>query len=177
VPLNITTTFNPLRLEEAYSPRIRQGEIKDLKGANDRITALETELLTFARKNSELQRKIVENFNKNQELLNTQKREIQTGVEQGNTTIVNRIGGSSSGGGGGSTTSSDITTVSVSLAAGVASPEVFSAPATLISVPVGYTTIDGMLSAEILPPSSLTVSGFTVTPLQSCVCIYSYKLL
>jgi hypothetical protein len=90
-------------------------------------------------------------------------------------TVINTV--TSGGSGGGSVSTSDITTVSVALVGGVATPQVFSAPATLVSIPIGYTTFEGVTSAEILAPTSLTVTGFTITSLQSCTAVYSYKLL
>jgi hypothetical protein len=170
--MNITPKFNALKLGDHYQPRIRSNDSMDVK---ERIKSLEDELVRYARQNSELQKKIVEGFNQNQTLLNTQKREIAAGSEAQATTIVSRI---VSGGSGGSTpTATSIVTASVSLTAGVATPIVFSAPAQLLSVPIGYATVEGLVSAEILAPSALTVAGFTLTSLNTCVCIYSYKLL
>lgn len=101
---------------------------------------------------------------------------VQRVLEGTSTTIIQGVesGLISSGS---SSTGSDITTVTVSLTGGVAAPQVFSAPATLVGIPISYATVEGMLSAEIVVPTSLTVTGFTLTSLQDGTCIYSYKLL
>ena len=78
---------------------------------------------------------------------------------------------------GSSSTTNDITTVSMALVGGTATPVVFSAPATLVSIPISYSTVEGLVSAEIVSPTSLTVSGMTLTSVQDGTCVFSYKLL
>jgi len=144
---------------------------------NDSIIKTVQDLITDNGELRKEQEGLIKHISELSSQLNKMKEYIQKGSVS--ETQINILNGASSGSGGGSSTStlSDITTVSVALTAGVASAQVFSASATLISVPIGYATVDGMTSAEILVPSGLSVAGFTITSLQDCTCIYSYKLL
>jgi len=173
--VKITPTFDPLRVDNFNTLNLRSSEAKDLNGTNARISSLENQLIAYAQKNAELQRKIVEGFNNNQALLNKQKQEITNGVTQETTTtVINRI---SSGGGGGSSTGSTVTVSSQSLTAGVATSIVFSQPAELVALPDCYATIDGLFTLVTYDFTSAEPISFTITPVQDCTIKYAYRLL
>lgn len=101
---------------------------------------------------------------------------IQRVVEATSTTIIQGVTSGTISSGSSSAVDS-VRTVTKSLTGGVASPEVFEAPAVLMGLPIAYATVEGMASSEILVPSSLTVTGFSITAIQDSTVIYSYLLL
>lgn len=79
-----------------------------------------------------------------------------------------------SGGGGGSSSGSVVKTVTKSITAGTTYNEVFDAPSLLLTLPIAYVTVDGMMSHEFPIISLLTPLGFTIVPIQDATLLYSY---
>ena len=77
-------------------------------------------------------------------------------------------------GGGGSSSGSVVKTVTKSITAGTTYNEVFDAPSLLLTLPIAYVTIDGLMSHEFPIISSLSTSGFTIVPIQDATLLYSY---
>lgn len=77
-------------------------------------------------------------------------------------------------GGGGSSSGSVVKTVTKSVTAGTTYNEVFDAPSLLLTLPIAYVTVDGLMSHEFPIISSLSTSGFTIIPIQDATLLYSY---
>lgn len=109
--------------------------------------------------------------------LNSMKRDIErmSSVNSISSAVSQVLG--SAPGGGSSVSGVEIHVVSKAVTAGTPSAEVFLAPALLLTLPVSYVTVDGMMSTEFPKVESLTVTGFTMTPIQDGTAIYSYILL
>lgn len=115
-------------------------------------------------------------FNDVMSKLNSMKKTIEQSLSQSAlTSVITQV--ISAGGGGGSSSGSTVVNVTKSVVGGTTYNEVFSAPALLLTLPISYVLIDGLFSVEHPPVSLLTVSGFTIIPVQDGTIIYSYALI
>lgn len=113
-------------------------------------------------------------FNKLVGQLNAMKRDLERCLSPESVSILVTQALSSGSSGGGGSTGSTVQSVTKSVTGGVAYAEVFDAPSLLLTLPISYVTVDGMMSFEFPKLESLTVNGFTITPLQDGQVIYSY---
>lgn len=117
-------------------------------------------------------------FNEVMSKLNLMKKTIEQSLSQSAlTSVINQVL-SAGGGGGGSSSGSTVVNVAKSVTGGVTYNEVFSASALLLTLPIVYVTdASGLMATSFPPMTLLTVSGFTLVPIESGTLVYSYSLL